>query len=89
MVDIVICNGSVYAEFESKRLGFVDDVEFYFQPDSSSVEYRTASRMGKSDFDANRNRIRDVRKALQTLVRLDSLFSYSFMFYMVSGTMLS
>lgn len=59
---------SVYAEFESKLLGFVDDVEFFFQPDNTSVEYRSASRLGESDLDANRKRIRDLRVALQEMV---------------------
>lgn len=59
---------AVYAEFESKLLGFVDDVEFYFQPKGSTVEYRSASRLGESDFDVNRKRIRDIRVALQELV---------------------
>ncbi|PXF44931.1 hypothetical protein BWQ96_05295 [Gracilariopsis chorda] len=57
----------IYAEFESKLLGFVDDVEFFFQPDNTSVEYRSASRLGESDLDANRKRIRDLRVALQEM----------------------
>lgn len=60
----------VYAEFESKLMGYIDDVEFYFRPDSdssSTVEYRTASRLGEGDFGANRNRIRDLRVALQEI----------------------
>eukprot|EP00168_Porphyra_purpurea_P013719 TRINITY_DN3829_c0_g1_i2.p2 TRINITY_DN3829_c0_g1~~TRINITY_DN3829_c0_g1_i2.p2 ORF type:complete len:133 (+),score=38.89 TRINITY_DN3829_c0_g1_i2:426-824(+) len=55
----------VYAEFASKFFGFVDDVEFLFLPDNSTVEYRSASRMGESDFKANRTRIRDLRVALK------------------------
>lgn len=55
----------IYAEFESKLLGFVDDVEFFFQPDNKTVEYRSASRLGEKDFDVNRKRIRDIRVALQ------------------------
>lgn len=46
-------------------MGFVDDVEFFFQPDGNTVEYRSASRLGERDFDANRKRIRDLRVALQ------------------------
>lgn len=45
--------------------GFVDDIEFLFLPDGSSVEYRSASRMGENDFKANRTRIRDLRVALK------------------------
>lgn len=50
-------------------MGYVDDVEFYFRPDASTVEYRSASRLGEGDFDVNRTRIRDIRKALQEAVR--------------------
>lgn len=49
-------------------MGFVDDVEFYFRPDEATVEYRSASRLGEKDFNANRNRIRDLRVALQEIV---------------------
>jgi len=54
------------AEFQSAIFGFVDDVEFYFPGNGSTyVEYRSASRLGESDGDANRKRIRALRKALQ------------------------
>lgn len=37
----------------------VDDVEFWFPPGkSSTVEYRSASRLGNFDFDYNRKRIK-------------------------------
>ncbi|KAI4354894.1 hypothetical protein L6164_003718 [Bauhinia variegata] len=46
-------------EYQSPILGFVDDVEFWFPPEkNSTVEYRSASRLGSFDFDANRNRKR-------------------------------
>lgn len=63
----------VYAEFESKLMGFVDDAEFFFQPDNETVEYRSASRLGERDFDVNRKRIRDIRVTLQDMVSLKSL----------------
>mmetsp|Transcript_14709 Transcript_14709/g.38172 ORF Transcript_14709/g.38172 Transcript_14709/m.38172 type:complete len:229 (-) Transcript_14709:278-964(-) len=57
----------LYAEFESPTFGFIDDVEFYFPPGDkrSLVEYRSASRIGDSDFDINRKRIKAIREALQ------------------------
>eukprot|EP00250_Pteridium_aquilinum_P001280 c11491_g1_i1 orf=71-754(+) len=56
----------VYVEYESPILGFVDDVEFWFPPGGRSlVEYRSASRFGKTDFDINRKRIRALRLALE------------------------
>jgi uncharacterized protein (DUF1499 family) len=45
--------------------GFVDDVEFYFPPDKDTVEYRSASRIGESDGDINRKRIKALRQALE------------------------
>jgi len=44
----------------------VDDVEFYFPGGAGSrVEYRSASRLGQSDGDVNRKRIKALREALQ------------------------
>lgn len=56
-------------EYKSKIFGFVDDVEFWFPQDQSAkekarVEYRSASRLGQSDGDVNRKRIRALRLAL-------------------------
>eukprot|EP00244_Chara_vulgaris_P012169 TRINITY_DN6302_c1_g1_i2.p1 TRINITY_DN6302_c1_g1~~TRINITY_DN6302_c1_g1_i2.p1 ORF type:complete len:250 (+),score=43.93 TRINITY_DN6302_c1_g1_i2:107-856(+) len=56
----------VYVEYESPTMGFVDDVEFWFPPgDRSLVEYRSASRLGESDLDINRKRIKALRLELQ------------------------
>jgi uncharacterized protein (DUF1499 family) len=54
----------LYLEFTSPTFGFVDDVEFLLK-ENSEVEYRSASRIGESDGDANRKRIRALRKALE------------------------
>ena len=55
-------------EYKSKIFGFVDDVEFWFPKDvgnsKSRVDYRSASRLGQSDGDANRKRIKTLRLAL-------------------------
>ena len=45
--------------------GFIDDVEFYFAPDKPQVEYRSASRIGESDGNINRKRIKALRQALE------------------------
>eukprot|EP00181_Compsopogon_caeruleus_P004904 CAMPEP_0184682584 /NCGR_PEP_ID=MMETSP0312-20130426/7859_1 /TAXON_ID=31354 /ORGANISM="Compsopogon coeruleus, Strain SAG 36.94" /LENGTH=251 /DNA_ID=CAMNT_0027134347 /DNA_START=36 /DNA_END=791 /DNA_ORIENTATION=- len=55
----------IYAEFESPLMGYVDDVEFLFQPDGKTVDYRSASRLGKDDLNANRQRIKNLRKELE------------------------
>ena len=50
----------------SPLMGYVDDVEFWFPPgDRSLVEYRSASRLGESDLDINRKRIKALRLELQ------------------------
>lgn len=53
----------LYAEFASKLMGFVDDVEFYLDPEASVVQVRSASRLGKSDLGVNRQRIEAIRQA--------------------------
>eukprot|EP00955_Chlamydomonas_euryale_P002128 23525-Chlamydomonas_euryale.AAC.3 len=45
---------------------FIDDVEFWFRPGKGTrVEYRSASRIGESDGDVNRKRIRAIRQELE------------------------
>jgi len=55
----------LYAEFQSPTFGFIDDVEFFFTGKDSQVDYRSASRIGESDGDINRKRIRAIRKELE------------------------
>ena len=52
----------VRSEFTSSLIGFVDDVEFYIE--ASGIQVRSASRLGHSDFGANRKRIESIRLAL-------------------------
>lgn len=51
----------LYAEFSSKLMGFVDDVEFYAPPGESIIHTRTAARLGKSDLGVNRKRTEAIR----------------------------
>ncbi len=52
----------LYAEFSSKLMGFVDDVEFYAPPGQSVIHTRTAARLGKSDLGVNRKRTEEIRQ---------------------------
>lgn len=52
----------LYAEFRSKWLGFVDDVEFYLDQAAGVIQVRSASRLGRKDFGVNRQRVETVRK---------------------------
>ncbi|MBD2577601.1 DUF1499 domain-containing protein [Oscillatoria sp. FACHB-1406] len=51
----------LYAEFSSRWLGFVDDVEFLLDEPSQKINVRSASRLGESDLGANRQRIEALR----------------------------
>jgi uncharacterized protein (DUF1499 family) len=55
--------GYLYAEFTSRLMGYVDDVEFLLNEKSSVIEVRSASRLGSSDFGVNRKRIEAIRAA--------------------------
>ena len=57
----------LYAEFTSALMGFVDDVEFYVNPDQPVIEVRSASRLGESDLGVNRQRIEAIRSAIAGL----------------------
>lgn len=54
----------LYAEFKSKLMGFVDDVEFYRDRDAGVVHVRSASRLGQSDLGVNRKRVEEIRSKL-------------------------
>jgi uncharacterized protein (DUF1499 family) len=54
----------LYAEYTSALMGFVDDVEFWFEPNTKQIQVRSASRLGYSDFGVNRARIEEVRRRL-------------------------
>ena len=51
----------LYAEFKSKLMGYVDDVEFYLDSEANVVHVRSASRLGKSDLGVNRKRVEEIR----------------------------
>lgn len=55
----------LYAEFTSRLMGFVDDVEFYLDPDAQVIHTRSASRLGESDLGVNRQRIETLRERLE------------------------
>lgn len=54
----------LYAEFKSKLMGYVDDVEFYLDSSTNSLQVRSASRLGKSDLGVNRKRVEEIRSKL-------------------------
>ena len=56
--------GYLYAQFTSKLMKYVDDVEFWFDPAANVIQVRSASRVGRGDLGVNRKRIEAVRAAL-------------------------
>ena len=55
----------LYAEFTSRIMGYVDDVEFLYEAASGKTQVRSASRLGQSDLGANRKRIEAIRAAIR------------------------
>ena len=53
-------------EFTTRWMHFVDDAEFWFDPSARVVQVRSASRLGRKDFDMNRQRIEAIRARLNT-----------------------
>ncbi len=51
-------------EFQSFVFRFVDDVEFLAVPDERLIQFRSASRVGKSDLGINRKRMEKIRQLL-------------------------
>jgi uncharacterized protein (DUF1499 family) len=57
----------LYAQYTSKVMGFVDDVEFWYDLKAGVVQVRSASRLGSGDLGVNRRRIEEVRARLAAL----------------------
>jgi len=57
--------GYLYAQFTTRLMKYVDDVEFWFDPAANVIQVRSASRVGRGDLGVNRKRIEAVRAALQ------------------------
>ena len=55
----------LHAEFRSKLMGFVDDVELMFDERAGVLHLRSASRLGRRDFNVNRERVEALRARLE------------------------
>ena len=56
----------LYAQYTTRLMKYVDDVEFWYDPTASVIQVRSASRVGRGDMGVNRARIEAVRAALAT-----------------------
>ncbi len=52
--------GYIHAEASSRLVGFVDDVEFAIDEAEGVIDYRSASRKGHGDMNANRERMVEI-----------------------------
>jgi len=55
----------LYAEFRTKLMRYVDDVELYYDEKQGMVHVRSASRLGRRDFGVNRKRVEALRALIQ------------------------
>jgi uncharacterized protein (DUF1499 family) len=51
----------LHAEFRSRLMGFVDDVELTYDEKAGVLHVRSASRLGRRDFGVNRARVERLR----------------------------
>ena len=65
----VVFQDSTYirAEFTTRLLRFVDDVEFRLESETSEIAVRSASRVGYSDLGTNRRRLERIRREIERL----------------------
>lgn len=56
--------GYIYAQFTTRLMKYVDDVEFWYDPVAKVIQVRSASRLGSSDLGVNRKRIESIRQKL-------------------------
>lgn len=59
---VVQTPGYLHAEFRTRWLGFVDDVELLLDPAARVIHVRSASRLGHSDLGTNRRRVEAIRQ---------------------------
>jgi len=54
----------LYAEFRTRLMRYVDDVEFFHDDQAGVIHLRSASRLGRRDFGVNRKRMEQLRLLL-------------------------
>ncbi|MEW6688656.1 MAG: DUF1499 domain-containing protein [Pseudomonadota bacterium] len=57
--------GYLYAEYRSKLMRFVDDLELWFDAQAGVLHVRSASRLGRRDFGVNRARVEALRARIK------------------------
>ena len=63
---VIAADGNyLYAEYRTKLLRYVDDLELFYDPTAGLVHVRSASRLGRRDFGVNRKRVERLRSLIQ------------------------
>jgi len=57
----------LHVEFRSAFFRFVDDVEFHIDDAQKTIHFRSASRLGSSDFGVNRKRMEAIRQRFEKM----------------------
>ncbi|MEX2197197.1 MAG: DUF1499 domain-containing protein [Burkholderiales bacterium] len=60
----------LHAEFRSRLMGYVDDVEFTYDDKAGVLHLRSASRLGRRDFRVNRDRVEALRARIEGRVQV-------------------
>jgi len=55
----------LYVQFQSYKAGYIDDVEFWYNPQSNKFDVRSASRLGMSDLGVNGKRLNYIGSRLE------------------------
>ena len=54
----------LYAEYRTRLLRYVDDLELFYDERAGLVQVRSASRLGRKDFGVNRRRVEALRSLI-------------------------
>jgi uncharacterized protein (DUF1499 family) len=57
---VSVTDNYLHAEFATSLFRFVDDVEFLIDEEKKAIHFRSASRVGYSDFGVNRRRMTEI-----------------------------
>jgi uncharacterized protein (DUF1499 family) len=55
----------IHAEFRTKGMGYVDDVEFTLDQHAGVIHFRSSARLPYHDWGVNRKRMEDIRAAFE------------------------
>jgi uncharacterized protein (DUF1499 family) len=58
----------IHAEFRTKGIGYVDDVEFFLDEQARIIHFRSSARLPYYDWDVNRKRMEAIRVAFEAVL---------------------